>query len=165
MSRHDLRIIVTGGTIDKVHDWAAEALVLDIDAGSAVPEVLAAGRCRFPVVQAVLFKDSLAFDDADRAAIAAAVQAASEDRLVITHGTGTMGVTARYLAGLGLGKTVVLTGAMRPVSVRGSDAAFNLGGAVAAAQVLGAGVWGVMNGRVIPAEALEKDTGTGRFDG
>jgi L-asparaginase len=75
-----------------------------------------------------------------------------------------MGVTARYLDSLQLGKTVVLTGAMRPATVRGSDAGFNLGGAVAAAQVLGTGVWGVMNGRVIPASALEKNTGTGRFD-
>jgi len=84
---------------------------------------------------------------------------------VITHGTGTMGMTARYLDGLELGKTVVLTGAMRPASVLGSDAAFNLGGALAAARVLAPGVWGVMNGRVFPAADLEKNTATGRFDG
>lgn len=162
-----MRILVTGGTIDKVHDWAAEALVLD--GSSAVPGLLEDGRCRVAAVAPVLCKDSLEMDDADRAAIAAAVRAAPEARLVVTHGTGTMGVTARYLDGLGPdcfgGKTVVLTGAMRPASVLGSDAAFNLGGAVAAAQVLGAGVWGVMNGRVFPAAALEKDTATGRFDG
>lgn len=167
-SEMDLRILVTGGTLDKIHDWAAEALVLDREAGSAVPGLLAEGRCHYPAVQMVLFKDSLDCDDADRAAMADAVRAAPETRLVITHGTGTMGVTARYLAGLGPawlgGKTVVLTGAMRPVAVRGSDAAFNLGGAVAAAQVLGAGVWGVMNGRVFPADLLEKNTATGRFD-
>lgn len=160
----DLRILVTGGTLDKVHDWAAEALVLDAAAGSAVPGLLEAGRCRYPVVQVVLFKDSLEFDDRDRAAIADAVRDAPEKRLVVTHGTGTMGLTARYLDGLGLGKTVVLTGAMRPAAVVGSDAAFNLGGAVAAAQVLGTGVWGVMNGQVFPATALEKNTATGRFD-
>ena len=159
-----LRILVTGGTLDKVHDWAAEALVLDAKAGSAVPGLLEAGRCWYPAVQMVLSKDSLQFDDADRAAIADAVRDAPEMRIVVTHGTGTMGLTARYLAGLRLGKTLVLTGAMRPASVLGSDAAFNLGGAVAAAQVLGAGVWGVMNGRVFPAEVLEKNTGTGRFD-
>ncbi len=161
----DLRILVTGGTLDKVHDWAAEALVLDAKAGSAVPGLLEAGRCWHPAVQVVLFKDSLDFDDADRAAIGDAVRDAPEARLVVTHGTGTMGLTARYLDGLRLGKTVVLTGAMRPAAVVGSDAAFNLGGAVAAAQVLDAGVWGVMNGRVFPAVALEKNTDTGRFDG
>jgi L-asparaginase len=158
-----LRILLTGGTIDKVHDWAAEALVLD--GSSAVPGLLEAGRCRVAAVQGVLCKDSLEMDDADRAAIADAVRAAPEARLVVTHGTGTMGLTGRYLDGLGLGKTVVLTGAMRPASVIGSDAAFNLGGAVAAAGVLGPGVWGVMNGRVFPAAALDKDTTTGRFDG
>lgn len=164
----DLRILVTGGTLDKVHDWAAEALVLDAGAGSAVPGLLEDGRCWYPAVQVVLFKDSLEFEDADRAAIAVAVRDAPETRLVVTHGTGTMGLTARYLEGLGPdcfgGKTVVLTGAMRPAAVVGSDAAFNLGGAVAAAQVLRPGVWGVMNGRVFPAAALEKNTATGRFD-
>lgn len=158
-----VRILVTGGTIDKVHDWAREALVLD--GSSAVPGLLEAGRCRVAAVQSVLCMDSLDMGNADRAAIAAAVRAAPEGRLVVTHGTGTMGATARYLDGLALGKTVVLTGAMRPASVLGSDAAFNLGGAVVAAGVLGRGVWGVMNGRVFPAQALEKDTETGRFDG
>lgn len=161
-----IRILVTGGTLDKVHDWAREALVLD--GGCAVPGLLEAGRCRIAVIERVLCKDSLDMDDADRSAIADAVRAAPETRLVVTHGTGTMGVTARYLAGLEAeylgGRTVVLTGAMRPVAVVGSDAAFNLGGAIVAAQVLGPGVWGVMNGRVFPAAALDKNTATGRFD-
>jgi len=61
-------------------------------------------------------------------------------------------------------KTVVLTGAMRPFSLNSSDGEFNLGGAVVAAQILAPGVWGVMNGRVFPADLLHKDTAAGRFD-
>jgi L-asparaginase len=159
-----LRILVTGGTLDKVHDWKSEGLAFPPEHASHLPAMLREGRCHFPVVETVLMKDSLDFTEADRAAIAEAVIRAPEPALVVTHGTGTMGQTARYLAPLVGEKCVVLTGAMRPFSLSASDGAFNLVGAVTAAQLLGAGVWGVMNGRVFAAEALEKNTEAGRFD-
>lgn len=164
----DLRIVVTGGTIDKVHDPRSEGLAFAPDGATHIPEMLRIGRCHFPVVQLLMLKDSLYFDDADRAAIAAAVMAAPEPAIVITHGTGTMGETARFLdaqaSGKAAGKTVVLTGAMRPFSLYASDGEFNLGGAVVAAQLLAPGIWGVMNGRVFPAASLDKNVEQGRFD-
>lgn len=159
-----VRIIVTGGTIDKVHDPATEGLAFSPDGATHIPELLRIGRCHFPVVQLLMLKDSLYFDDADRASIADAVISAPESRIVLTHGTGTMGQTARFLAPQTKDKTVVLTGAMRPFSLYASDGEFNLGGAIVAAQLLGAGVWGVMNGRVFAADALNKNTEQGRFD-
>lgn len=160
----DVRIIVTGGTIDKVHDTRTEGLGFAPDGATHIPEMLRVGRCHFPAVQLLMLKDSLYFDDTDRDAIAAAVVAAPEQALVITHGTGTMGETARFLADHVGDKTVVLTGAMRPFSLSSSDGEFNLGGAVIAAQLLGAGVWGVMNGRTFSASALNKNIEQGRFD-
>ena len=160
----DLRIIVTGGTIDKVHDPRSEGLAFSPDGATHIPEMLRIGRCHFPVVQLLMLKDSLYFEDADREAIAAAVAESAEEAIVITHGTGTMGETARFLAGSAAEKTVVLTGAMRPFSLYASDGEFNLGGAVIAAQILGPGVWGIMNGRVFPAENLNKNVEQGRFD-
>ena len=160
----DVRILATGGTIDKVHDVRTETLAFDPAGATHIPEMLRIGRCHFPVIELVMLKDSLDFDDADRAAIAAAVRASPEPAVVITHGTGTMGETARYLVGQAPDKTVVLTGAMRPFSLHASDGEFNLGGAVVAAQVLAPGVWGVMNGRIFPADRLDKDTEAGRFD-
>ncbi|MBN7786640.1 asparaginase [Ponticoccus gilvus] len=160
----DLRILVTGGTIDKVHDPRTEGLSFSPDGATHLPEMLRIARCHFPVVQLLMLKDSLYFDDADRASIAKAVEDAPEPCLVITHGTGTMGETARFLAPLVGDKTVVLTGAMRPFSLYASDGEFNLGGAVVAAQMLAPGVWGVMNGRVFAADALNKNVEQGRFD-
>lgn len=160
----DVRIVVTGGTIDKVHDMRSEGLSFAPDGSTHIPEMLRIGRCDFPVVELVMLKDSLYFDEADRAAILKAVQAAPEQAVIVTHGTGTMGETARFLAPQIAGKTVVLTGAMRPFSLYASDGEFNLGGAVVAAQVLEAGVWGVMNGRVFAADRLNKNTEQGRFD-
>lgn len=160
----NLRILVTGGTLDKVHDVAGECLAFSPDGATHIPDMLQVARCHFPNVEIILMKDSLDFDDADRAAIAAAVINAREQFIVITHGTGTMGDTARFLAGKAPEKTVVLTGAMRPYSLSMSDGNFNLGGAVIAAQTLGVGVWGVMNGRVFAADELVKNTDLGRFD-
>jgi L-asparaginase len=160
----DVRIIVTGGTIDKVHDPRTEGLAFSPDGSTHIPEILRIGRCHFPVVQLLMLKDSLYFEDADRSLIAEAVSAVPEKAIVVTHGTGTMGETARFLAGQAPDKTVVLTGAMRPFSLYASDGEFNLGGAVVAAQTLGAGVWGIMNGRVFAAEHLNKNAEQGRFD-
>ncbi len=155
---------MTGGTIDKVHDIKTEGLGFSPDGATHIPEMLRIGRCHFPTVELLMLKDSLLFEDADREAIAEAVARAPESSIVITHGTGTMGETARFLSGRAPGKTVVLTGAMRPFSLYSSDGEFNLGGSVIAAQALAPGVWGVMNGRVFPAERLNKNVEQGRFD-
>ncbi|WP_281858762.1 asparaginase domain-containing protein [Litoreibacter halocynthiae] len=160
----DVRIIVTGGTIDKVHDPATEALAFSKDKATHIPEILSLARCHFPTVQLLMLKDSLDFDDDDRTAIVEAILAAPEPAIVVTHGTGTMGQSARWISERVSGKTIVLTGAMRPHSLSFSDGPFNIGGAIIAAQVMQNGVYGVMNGRAFEAAALTKNTEQGRFD-
>ncbi|MEO0635488.1 MAG: asparaginase domain-containing protein [Pseudomonadota bacterium] len=160
----DVRILITGGTLDKVHDARTEGLGFPSDGTSHIPEMLAVGRCHFPITQRVLQKDSLEFTDQDRSMILEAARSAAEEALVITHGTGTMGQTARFLDGKLPDKTVVLTGAMRPFSLSSSDGEFNLGAAITAAQILPAGVYGAMNGRMFAAAQLNKNIETGRFD-
>ncbi len=87
-----------------------------------------------------------------------------EDRIVITHGTDTMVETARALLAAGLGKTVVLTGAMVPYAFGSSDGLFNLGSALSFAQVLPPGVYVAMNGRVFPGDRVRKDRERGVFE-
>lgn len=162
---HDpILILTTGGTLDKVHDMVRETLVFDREGGSCVPHILTQARAAFPRVQSLMWLDSLDMIDADRQQIADTINAAEEDRVIVIHGTGTMGATARFLAERVTDKTVVLTGAMRPHSLGRSDASFNLGGAVIAAQTCPPGVYGVMNGRVFAASDLDKNRDTGRFD-
>lgn len=112
----------------------------------------------------VMLKDSLCFEDGDREAIGKAIRDVSEPAFVVTHGTGTMVETARFLSDKIGDKTVVLTGAMRPFSLYASDGEFNLGGAIVAAQLLDPGIWGVMNGRIFAGEQLKKNVEKGRFD-
>lgn len=163
-SGHDspVGVLITGGTLDKIHDTATESLVLD--GGTQVPDIFAQGRAKISRYDTLMQIDSLDMTDAHRAKILKAVITAPENRLVITHGTGTMELTAKALEGRVGAKTVVLTGAMRPWSLGRSDGNFNLGGAIIAARLLPAGVYGVMNGRVFGAAELHKNTVTGRFD-
>ncbi|MEM9989119.1 MAG: asparaginase domain-containing protein [Pseudomonadota bacterium] len=159
-----VRVLITGGTFDKVHNWKEENLDFLDSHGTQVPRALEEGRCFFPVVETLFQMDSLDMTDGHRAVLATHIENAGEGAIVVTHGTGTMEHTARYLAGKNLAKTVVLTGAMRPHSLYISDAGFNLGGAIIAAQTLSRGVYGVMNGRVFEAKDLQKNTEAGRFD-
>jgi L-asparaginase len=62
------------------------------------------------------------------------------------------------------GKTIVLTGSMYPAQYRDSDAVFNLGSAVMAAQLLSPGVYIAMNGRVFDPAHSTKNIELNRFE-
>lgn len=160
----NLVILTTGGTLDKDHDTFTESLVLGAENVTNVPELLRIARTHFPRVQPIMSLDSLDMTEAHREQILGAVKIVPEQHVVITHGTGTMDQTARYLDGKTGDKTVVLTGALRPFALGKSDAGFNVGGAIIAAQTLPPGVYAVMNGRVFKPEDVKKDPKSGRFD-
>jgi L-asparaginase len=159
-----IRLLVTGGTIDKVYD-ATEGR-LGFERRTQVLEMLRQARVPLPeeCVQTVLLKDSLDMVDADREAIAGACLAAPEKRILITHGTDTMVHTAKELTKSVPGRTIVLTGAMVPFSVHHSDALFNFGFALAALQLLPPGVYVTMNGRVFPWDEVRKNRTAGWFE-
>lgn len=155
------RIIVTGGTFDKEYDELAGTLSFKT---THLPEMLALGRCKLPVVvQALMMKDSLHMTAKDRAKILTACRRAPESRVVVTHGTDTMAETAAVLGRALSGKTVVLTGAMRPYRFGSSDGLFNLGSALSFAQALPPGVYIAMNGLVFPWDDARKDKRRGVF--
>ncbi|HKK48171.1 MAG TPA: asparaginase domain-containing protein [Alkalispirochaeta sp.] len=169
-----VRLIITGGTFDKQYDAIRGELTFQ---KTHLPEILETVGCTVPVtVEINQLIDSLEMGDADREKVVAACRAASEHRIVITHGTDTMTVTAERLAreimaesmaGVSAeqarAKTIVLTGAMVPFTVTGSDALFNLGGALVAVQTLPPGVYIVMHGQAFPAGQVKKDRNIGRF--
>jgi L-asparaginase len=61
-------------------------------------------------------------------------------------------------------KTVVLTGAMIPYSLEGSDAVFNLGTAIASVQLLPPGVYLTMSGRIFNWDNCRKNKEKGIFE-
>lgn len=158
-----LRIIATGGTFDKHYDEIKGALVFGT---SHLPDALRRARIVQPVsLEALPFLDSLDMQDADRQRILGACQSAIESMLVVIHGTDTMPETAQVLGLANMAKTVVLTGAMIPYEIDGSDALFNLGFACGVAQTLAPGVYVAMNAQVFAWDKVRKNRTAGVFEG
>lgn len=155
-----LKIFCVGGTIDKVYFDAKSKYEVGTP---SVGKILRQHDVVIPYqVVPLMAKDSLEMSDEDRAAIRTAVSSAIETQIVITHGTDTMTATAAELVGID-GKTIVLTGALAPAIFKDSDAIFNLGCAVAAAQTAESGVYIAMNGRVFKHNEVRKDVENNRF--
>ncbi len=157
-----IHLLITGGTLDKDYDAITGELTFP---GTCVPAMLEQARSTVALESTVLMqKDSLEMGDHDRAQILHACRQSPHERIVITHGTDTMTETARHLATAGLHKVIVLTGAMRPHRLGRSDALFNLGAAIMAAQLAPVGVWIAMNGQLLPANQAQKNRQLGRFE-
>ena len=153
-------IFTTGGTIDKVYFDALSEYQIG---ATALPDILSENNVFVPHrVTQLMRKDSLELNDADRKAIHDAVAASDADKILVTHGTDTMVETARVLSDIA-GKTIVLTGAMQPATLRNSDAEFNVGFALAATQTLPPGVYIAMNGEVFDPAETQKDRSAHRF--
>jgi L-asparaginase len=157
-----IQIFVTGGTFDKEYNELSGELVFQ---RTHIHDMLRLGRCRLPVtVDTLMMIDSLEMSGADRSLILERCRACAASRIVITHGTDTMEQTATVL-GRGLtGKTVVLTGAMIPYQFGSSDGMFNLGTALAFAQILPPGVYVAMNGKYFVWNVVHKNREAGIFE-
>jgi len=157
-----IRLFVTGGTFDKEYDELGGKLFFK---DTHLPEMFALGRCRLDIaLRTLMMVDSLDMTDADRALIVEQCRQAKERKIVITHGTDTMEVTAETLGKAVKDKTIVLTGAMVPYKFGSSDGLFNLGSALAFVQVLPPGVYIAMNGRVFGWDNVRKNKKTGVFE-
>jgi L-asparaginase len=157
-----IRIFITGGTFDKEYNELTGKLYFN---DTHMSDLLEMGRCHVPLqVRTLMMVDSLEMSDEDRELIVHNCMQCEEECIVITHGTDTMCITAEQLAKRAINKTIVLTGAMIPITFGSSDGLFNLGGAIAFAQCLPAGVYVAMNGRYFKAGHVRKNKETGKFE-
>ncbi len=156
-----IKFLTTGGTIDKIYfDDLSQFEVGE----SQVQHILAEGLVDFDFeVVALMHKDSLEVTDEDRRKLHQYIEQDDARRYVITHGTDTMPETAETLCDLE-GRTIVLTGALTPARFRQTDAVFNVGMAVAAAQTAAPGVYIAMSGQVFEAGAVRKNRAENRFE-
>lgn len=155
-----ISIFCVGGTIDKVYFDAKSKYEVGAPAVGRILREMKA-NLDYEVVS-LMAKDSLEMSDDDRAMIARAVAESAQDKIIITHGTDTMVATAKQLQKVA-GKTIVLTGALAPAIFKDSDAAFNIGCALATVQCAGHGVYISMNGKVFDADKVRKDVEQNRF--
>lgn len=159
-----IQVFITGGTFDKDYNFITGELYFK---DTHMKEMLERGRCAVPVdIKTLMMVDSLKMTIADRQIIGYACERSPHGNIVITHGTDTMAVTARFLEAQKMqNKTIVLTGAMIPYAFgTSSDGFFNIGSAMAFAQVLPPGVYIAMNGRYFQGDSVKKNTSTGIFE-
>jgi L-asparaginase len=156
-----LTIVTTGGTIDKIYFDDKSSFQIG---APRIGEILSALGVTFTFdVIALMRKDSLHMTDDDRDLVRRTIAAQPHRHVLITHGTDTMVETARVLVDLP-GKVIVLTGALNPARFQDSDAVFNIGCAVGAAQALPDGVYIAMNGRIWDPARVRKNRDANRFE-
>lgn len=156
-----INVVITGGTIDKKSNGSD--LYLD---NTIIPDIIAKSRCTLDLSYTNLMMiDSLYMTNNDRLKILNHCRLCEFDRIVITHGTDTMVDTALYLGIMDIPKTIVLTGAIVPISIDPCDGIFNLGVSLSAVRMLPIGVFVCMNGRLFKPTDVEKQKSSGLFLG
>ena len=157
-----IRVLITGGTFDKEYQELDGTLFFR---DTHLPEMLKRGRSALDLqTRTIMMIDSLDMTDEDREVIYQNCKSSPEDRILITHGTDTMELTAQYLGSRIEDKTIVITGAMVPYVFGSSDGIFNLGAALAFTQTLPRGVYVAMNGRFFSHDNVRKNKSTGMFE-
>ncbi|NNC22619.1 asparaginase [Salinisphaera sp. USBA-960] len=161
-----IKLLATGGTIEKTYDPAAGALSLSNPGLDAVLDALDHPTTELDV-ERLMAIDSLDMcaDEQRRIVDTAAecAKAGGRDALIVTHGTDRLAPTARLVAEQEPAMPVVFTGAMIPAACADSDAHANLAQALLAARLLPPGVFVAFHGRAIAAERAVKDYAAGTF--
>ena len=158
-----IKIFITGGTIDNLeYDSEDEA---PKNQKSIIPNLLEKSRISLDYdVEEVCFKDSKFMNDNDRRLLLSKCRECSDEKIIITHGTMTMPITAKFLGKEKLSKTIVLLGAAIPGNKENSDALFNIGLAFSSVQLLPHGVYVIMNGKIFSWDNVKKNLDTGFFE-
>ena len=165
-----IKIFITGGTIDDLNYGYEDKK--QNSTKSLIPALLKQARLSEKYDAEVLFmKDSRLVTDEERKIIFENCKNCKENKIIITHGTMTMPITAKFLGKSSIKKTIssikktiVLTGSALPAKSKKSDAMFNLGFAFAAVQILKNGVYVAMNGKIFLWNDVRKNLKTGYFE-
>ena len=157
-----LKIFATGGTFDKIYNEVDGSLIFK---ETHVNNMLHECKNKVDIeIETIMLIDSLYMKDHHRQEILNKCKSYEEDRIVITNGKDKMIETAKLLGDKIRDKTIVLTGSLIPYSFVKSDAHFNLGCAIAFAQILPRGVYIAMHGKIFSHDNVRKNKETLEFE-
>lgn len=158
-----LVFIQTGGTIDKDYPHTTKGWAFEFGE-PATNRILEKLNPSFEYeVLTSCQKDSLEITEEDRNSLAKLIQSHKENKFIITHGTDTMIETATFLKERIRDKLIIITGAMRPERFSNSEAAINVGCAIATANLMENGVFITMHGVVKRETEIKRDLETGKY--
>lgn len=158
-----ITIINTGGTFNKRYNPISGELEVPTD-NTAFDEIVSnCFNIDFKIIN-IISKDSLDITDDDRDILVKTVKDIEDENIIIVHGTDTMDKTALYLDERVKNKKIVLTGAMKPMSIDKVEATLNFSQAIGFLNAkVEEGVFISMHGSVKNYKFLKKDRKLGQF--
>ena len=163
MTKSKITVINTGGTFNKRYNPLSGELEVPKDS-LALDEII--GYCYnidFDVSN-IISKDSLEMNDADREFIVKTIKNCKNENIIIVHGTDTIDLTASFIDENIKDKTIVLTGAMLPISINKIEATLNFASAIGFLNAnIKNGIYISMHGSVKNYKKLIKNREIGQF--
>lgn len=168
ISSTDVTIITTGGTIEKTYDEFDGSLE---NRGTSIKNRILS-KLRLPYtnihVLALLSKDSLFMDDADRELICSTIveEIKKNAPIVVLHGTDSMALTAKYCFDKikNLSVPVVFTGAMVPMGFEDTDATQNITEALLSTKLLKPGFYISFHNQIFVVPNVKKNKEKSTFE-
>ena len=162
-----IHLIATGGTIDSVFNPPTERKIMRHESG--LEDFLnKAIRPKDTITYETPFMiDGHDMTDSYRERILNSINNTSCKKILLSHGTDNMTVTAEYLSEhlKQTDKTIIMFGAMLPLDgFYHSDAPFNMGYALAEVKSHPAGIYICMNGHTFNPGEVKKNTAIGEFE-
>ena len=163
MTKSKITVINTGGTFNKRYNPLSGELEVPKDS-LALDEIISyCYNIDFDVLN-VISKDSLDMSDADREFIVKTIQDSKNENIIIVHGTDTIDLTASFIDENIKDKTIVLTGAMLPISINKIEATLNFASAIGFLNAnIKNGIYISMHGSVKNYKKLVKNREIGKF--
>lgn len=160
-----ITLFTTGGTFDKIYNPQNGTLLCDEkNKTTFIHEIIKDANLfmllpSLTIPPPIMSIDSDFMDDNNThyEIIAQACQNANDKNIVITHGTSKIVQCANYISKKKINKTICLVGAMRPYTLRQSDAHTNLVAALTVCPFLPKGVYICGGGMVFPHDNISKD--------
>ena len=163
MIKSKITVINTGGTFNKRYNPLTGELEVPKDS-LALDEIISyCYNIDFDVLN-VISKDSLDMSDADREFIVKTIKNCKNENIIIVHGTDRIDLTASFIDENIKDKTIVLTGAMLPISINKIEATLNFASAIGFLNAnIKNGIYISMHGSVKNYKKLIKNREIGQF--
>ena len=163
MTKSKITVINTGGTFNKRYNPLTGELEVPKDS-LALDEIISyCYNIDFDVLN-VISKDSLDMSDADREFIVKTIKNCKNENIIIVHGTDTIDLTASFIDENIKDKTIILIGAMLPISINKIEATLNFASAIGFLNAnIKNGIYISMHGSVKNYKKLIKNREIGQF--
>lgn len=163
MTKSKITVINTGGTFNKRYNPINGELEVPKDSLALEEILIFCHNIDFEIIN-IISKDSLDMNDFDRELLVKTIKEQENSNIIVIHGTDTMDKTSKYLDEQIKDKTIILTGAMLPISINKIEATLNFASAIGFLNANSEnGVYISMHGSVKHYRNLVKNRKIGQF--